>query len=47
MWALIENNPTMGVIVGVVIVVTILLHVGFFMVIRHLGKRDRAAEEPR
>lgn len=45
MWSLIENNPTMSLIVGIVVVVTVLLHVGVFMAIRFLQKQDRPADD--
>ncbi len=37
----------MGVIVGIVIVITILLHIGFFVVIRRLGKHESPPDDQR
>lgn len=40
MWSLIQNNPGMVLLIAVVVLIAILLHVGIYLVIRHLVRRE-------
>lgn len=43
MWSLIQNNAVMAAIVAAVVLVSLLLHVGVYIVIRKLMRRDVSA----
>ena len=40
MWALIQNNPGMVIIIAVVVLVVLVLHVGMYFVIRNFMRRE-------
>ncbi|MHB8919829.1 MAG: hypothetical protein ACYC3A_07110 [Halothiobacillus sp.] len=43
MWPLFQNNPAMIAMIIVIVMVVIALHVGIYVVIRRLIRRDLAA----
>lgn len=45
MMAFLENNPTLAFIAGVLILVTIALHVGVFVLFRRLSRAKSADDE--
>lgn len=45
MMAFLQNNPTMATIAGVVVLITIALHVGVFMAIRYLSRAKAETSE--
>lgn len=45
MIAFLENNPTLAFIAGVLILVTIALHVGAFVLFRRLSRAKAADDE--
>lgn len=46
MMAFLQNNPTLAAIAGVVVLITIALHVGVYLVIRKLSRaKAQDAEE--
>lgn len=44
MWALIQNNPLMVALIGVVVLIAVLLHVGVYLFFRRVMRSG--AESP-